>query len=893
MRRRGRTRHVVVAVGLLLAPRAEVDAQVAPAVVTPVSVTALTVVNVPVPARIAAGERVRYTVTPALPGAVVGQLTGSVVAGAPSRGVVFAVRASRRLDAGRVEIARVTFTSASLTIDVPVLADVVPFRDITIVPLAARVAAVSGGAARIGYRLTNTGNAPDTVAVSAIVPPGWSVVDVPAAIPLGVRETVDRVIAVRPPPRVQGTTVLRLVALSRGAPVAESRVDVQAGAGAVTRALPGPTLGLGAGAAVGPWTGTSAIQFLELDGPLSEGITIRARASSTPDQDGADYAFSRAGLVNGPFAMQLASPDWRLDGGTLGATVSDLTGVNLVGRGAAFLVNGPRWTASGVAATPGFGRVHATGSLAGGRLEYAPGAFSLSTALSRHRERRTGISRELDAVSLGGAVPALLGGRLGAELAHRRFDGGASPGWSASWARRTPDEAIDIRYAYAPGGSQAFARAVDEFSLMANRKLSQRVDVRASAWRSADEGGASVSTLNMDGWTLGSRFALDDHLHVSLTARQNGFGAATALGEFGSAERAVDAALELRRGAYSAHVTANAGSVERRTTLPDSVSISRSATRGGVRGLIALERRGTELALTGSYERTGAGVGAAPIQWAYGIRLHGAQDRPLRVEAAAERLGGALGAARSLMLRAGVELDLPARTTIRLSAERNPYVVTTAHASPWMYVVGLSRALSLPRVSGAGTRGVVYRDLNGNGQRESGEPGFAGVVLRRGAETAVTDSRGTFLLRGNENQSYEVDARSLPLGWILRSTLVPARARAIGAVSVSPLAVELALDPADTARVSAEHLAAVVVTVRDSTGREWVSRRVSSATHVFDALPPGPYTVLIDASASREPLRPSGDNRTAVVVTGTPAPPIRIVLRARGLRFSNPGRRSG
>ena len=44
---------------------------------------------------------------------------------------------------------------------------------------------------------------------------------------------------------------------------------------------------------------------------------------------------------NVPFAMQLASPNWRLDAGTLGTTMSDLTGVNLIGRGAYLHITTP------------------------------------------------------------------------------------------------------------------------------------------------------------------------------------------------------------------------------------------------------------------------------------------------------------------------------------------------------------------------------------------------------------------------------------------------------------------------------------------------------------------------------------------------------------------------
>jgi len=78
--------------------------------------------------------------------------------------------------------------------------------------------------------------------------------------------------------------------------------------------------------------------------------------------------------------------------------------------------------------------------------------------------------------------------------------------------------------------------------------------------------------------------------------------------------------------------------------------------------------------------------------------------------------------------------------------------------------------------------------------------------------------------------------------------------------------------------------------VRDSTGREWMSRRLSNTRVVFDAIPPGTYTVVVDASAVNEPLRPTSELRPVVVSTGRVTPPIRIVMRARTLRFSNPRR---
>jgi hypothetical protein len=184
----------------------------------------------------------------------------------------------------------------------------------------------------------------------------------------------------------------------------------------------------------------------------------------------------------------------------------------------------------------------------------------------------------------------------------------------------------------------------------------------------------------------------------------------------------------------------------------------------------------------------------------------------------------------------------------------------------------------------------VFKDLNGNGHADDGEPGFSGVVLKRQGAVAISDRRGTFMLEGDAREPYEVDARSLPLGWLTSSAIVPGGTREIAAIAVSPLRVQLLLDDADTARVPRSELARLTLTVRDEAGREWVSRRISDSLAVFDALPPGRYLLHGDASLSSEPLRPAADPGLITMSGGATPAPVRLVMRARQLRFTNPRR---
>jgi hypothetical protein len=859
------------------------------------SATSLSVVSVPVPREFPPDSRVTYVVTTRIDGAAAGRLAGVVSGGPGSAPVLFGVRATRYAPAGPQEVARVRFTSATDEVEVPVFIAVETMRSITVASATRLSIGRAGTAIPVGYRLTNLGNAADTVMVEAIVPAGWRVPDAETPILLEPRAASDLALTVVPPPNANGPTTIRIVVHARGTIVAESMVDVQVAGVAISSVATGPQLTLGLATAAGPWGGRRTLQSFAVQGPLADGLSIAARAAVASEDDGAGYAFSRANMAPAPFTMQLASPDWRVDAGVLGVSLSNLTGANLSGRGATAGVSRPNWNATAIAATPDLGRGNIDGALRGARFEFTPvAAFSLSTSMSRLRETHGSSTRALDALSLGGGLSSFLGGRFDAELAGRRLDGRVVPGWATEYVKRSPNETFDIRYVHAPGGNRAFARASDELAASAGRRLSPRLSVTGTLWRTTDDGTATLTGVRMDGWASGAHYALRPDVSVTIGVRQSDLSAGTSLGEFGSGERGADASLDVRRGVLLAQVGFAAARLSRYTMPDDLQAYRHEAARAAVRGAIGSTLGGTSVTLTGQYERTGAGVGAAPIQWSYGLQLAGSPGLglgdALRIEASAEQLGGADGASRALTMHGGVELSIARHTALHASVERNPYILPRRGASSWMYVLGVTRSIDLPRASNHGTRGRVFRDLNGNGRADQGETGFRGVVLRRGSAVAVSDAHGDFTLGGDEQQPYEIDARSFPVGWLIASTLVPGTTREIAAVAVAPLSVRIAIDDADTARVARAEVGRVNVSVRDESGREWLGRRVSDSTLVFDALPPGRYQPMVDVSATREPLRLAADPGVITVSSGRTPAEVLLVLRARPLRFSNPPR---
>jgi len=454
-------------------------------------------------------------------------------------------------------------------------------RGISLVSLAKLTLARAGLPAVLAYRLFNNGNAPDTVTIEVLAPAGWRASDRTVDVALPARGVAERTITVVPPPNVQGTTSLRLVTRSRGAVVADALLDVQVTSGQVTSSAIGPVLTTGVTTAAGPWAGLKTLQAVDMHGPVSDGLSIAARFSAGSRDGAASHAFSRTRMTNAPATVQLMAPEWRLDAGTIGASVSNLTGTNIVGRGASVAVRVPEWNATALAASPELGGRDATGALAGGRFEITPGGpWSLSTSLTRLRETRAASNRELDAWSLGAGRDEFLGGHVATEVARRRTDGGIGAGWSAAYTRRAQDESVDIRYMHAPGGTRAFARAANELAASGSKRLTSRLNLTASAWRTDDDGGgATLSSLSMEGWSLGGSFALQDDVHLSMAAYGSAFGATTLLGGFGSGERAANASIDVRHGFLSAQATATAASLLRRTSPADSSGLRTSAKR--------------------------------------------------------------------------------------------------------------------------------------------------------------------------------------------------------------------------------------------------------------------------------------------------------------------------
>lgn len=200
-----------------------------------------------------------------------------------------------------------------------------------------------------------------------------------------------------------------------------------------------------------------------------------------------------------------------------------------------------------------------------------------------------------------------------------------------------------------------------------------------------------------------------------------------------------------------------------------------------------------------------------------------------------------------------------------------------------MLAAEVERDLRLPAMR-RHVGGVVYRDVNGNGRRDDGEPGVPGVIVRRADTAATTDRAGRYRFIGAAFEPPTLDITSIPAGLVHRGARAADYSRGdFGLTPVSAVRVTIALAAGDELRVTDTELAAVQVFATDTSGRSWLARTLRAGDAVFEGMPPGHYTLSVHGTASREPLTVQETPPPLDIADGVPAPPIRLVLRVRPL----------
>ncbi|HXY70283.1 MAG TPA: hypothetical protein VEH62_12590 [Gemmatimonadales bacterium] len=219
------------------------------------------------------------------------------------------------------------------------------------------------------------------------------------------------------------------------------------------------------------------------------------------------------------------------------------------------------------------------------------------------------------------------------------------------------------------------------------------------------------------------------------------------------------------------------------------------------------------------------------------------------------RLDAALGWFRSggVTLELGLTTATPGPrlgTRSRLATATGSSALTYASGSvawdPRSRLVKASDAAALDR---AGVSGVLFRDDNGNGRQDPGEPGLAGIPIRVGGLAAVTDSLGHFAVWGlfpSEPVQIDVDTLQLPdPHMILPAPVIRVRPtpNAFGAVA---LPVVVGAEISGFVVMGEEPVPGVPVVLRDlNSGKEITVVTFANGGFYRAAVPPGEYEVTL------------------------------------------------
>lgn len=795
--------------------------------------------------------------------------------------------------AGRRLAAEARFSaSGSQTFVVPVEINVSPIRLLALRPRPAP-SGQAGSDVVLSFDLENLGNVAETVDVDLGLPSGWAS-----------RELRHRAIVIEPGsvtrrsarlgiPKLSstGSSFVKLDLRAGAELMASSTVSLEVfNSGSIGRQS-GPKLMASIAQATDERGARSTVYSLSASGALFDSVRIDARASqSSSPGSAASGAFARMGALYSAPSLVLSSPSGELSVGNTGTSFSELTGLYPYGAGALLHIRKPGWDLITLGALSlRQGELGERKPMAGVRIERQLGEIRLSSSVS-HLADAGASPRSLDAIGIGAAVPAPLGSTLKAEIAERRYLGGRGLGWSSELVRSHAGSSAQLRASHAPGGSDAFARAVDEILANVSQRVTGRSMISASAWRTADA--TSVfSGLTASGWSLRPQYDLRAGTTLAIEARSYAFDAASRAlasntgSRFGSRESQIGMSVSHNVGHLYANSSAFLGNVSRSAEPLGEVVIRDRSPRNlwtstagwaGAGGLLEAQLR---------IEQTRDRGGVVNQQNVYGLRgeqvvlswLGG-----IRAEGELQRVRG-FGTEKSAIVRAGLSVPLVNGFEIRVDAERNSIYRAVNGRTPWMFGTRIEHALTLPMLRAPGTTGYVYQDLNGNHRRDHGETGIPGVMVRRGTETAIADQEGRYRVAGDARQLVTVDEASLPAGWTAAGG---SHGDLPVALSVSAL-IEFVVAPRSNITSVEVDLDKLRVIARDQAGREWSARMTGPSTATFDALPLGVYTLQFDLSGLSEPLVPRGPV-PPLVVDGKDVRSVRITLDPRPIRMWTP-----
>ncbi len=863
---------------------------------------AIQLVVVPVPPAFRSDQPVAFTITPLGGATIVPPLQGQVAAG-ESRTILVAASVAASALAGTRTVAQVDFTQNGIRFSVPVDLDVIRVPNAALRLTQTLFGANPGDRVTIRYALTNTGNGPDTLDVALGLPGDWKASVLTQRFDLGPGEaTMGEAVVTVPRVSVSGVYSVTLTVSRGGAaqPVATGDAVIQLleNDGKTGRAALGPRMVAGMVTVLDADGHAGPVLGVQVEGRVADGVQAFGRLVEATDPGGADQrSISRVGYFAGAPFLTIAAAQWQLTGGTAGRSFSDVTGLSAYGRGASFNWTDGSRSAAGLLAVPTAASAPG-GHLVGlrvGKEVWRPGAQVNATVTDLDDPGVA--SRRLRAFGIGAVSPPFSGVTVSGELAARHFATDNGFGWSTELKRQTRNEFGQLRAVHAPGGSTAFAHARDEIAATGTRTFGGRWFVSGGFWTSSDES-PTFSALRSTGWSLAPRLAASRATSLDLELRANSFTAQSATGVLGNGETLLRLGVNSQRGRLFMSGAGTVGTVRQTAGIPGGTSLTTSGARQSLRlgGGITTDRGTFEL--SGSFEHNAAGIGllanAAVVDLkATSVALTSGSHSPMLRGGLQlyQWFGDRPGAA---VVRVGLVTPIPGDLALTFDVERNPFVA----GQRWIPVLKLERSIRIP-VGGwqPVARGQVFEDRNANGVRDVGEGPLTGAVVKRGAETIVTDREGRFRFYDKGDAPVRIDETSLPFGMVVNAapSSEPQRARniAIGVIPTADVEIQLVAATDSNGRTPHVDFAGVPVQAVDTAGNPWLTRADAKGRAHLSALPPGHYELEINFSGLREPVRLREAASGFTVEPGKIVPVITVPVFARPIRLFQPASDGG
>jgi hypothetical protein len=850
------------------------------------------VISVPVPEAFAHVMKLDVEVLPKGDFIVLGPHSRTLPISARSKvGITIGIPANAL--AGRFTAAEARFSSpASPTLVVPIEIDVNLVRQIVLHPGAAVVNAQAGKDVILPFEIANTGNAIETIQSELTLPVGWASRELhQAPITINPGQTIKRRVRLEIPPLAStGSSFIRVDLREKDEVLDSETMTVEVfNSGSIGRQA-GPLITSAYSHAADENGRPNSLFTLSAVGALYDSVRIDARLSSGSGIGGAaSNAFARIGSYQSSASVVLSAPQGQLSLGNTGTSFSDLTGLYPYGQGALVRVQNAKWSLLSMGALS----MAPSGStdrkpMLGLRGERAFGTALLSTSITHLAD--AGLSpRSLDAFGVGAAIPSLFGSTLKGEVAERRFLSGSGIGWSSELVRTDAENTEQLRVTHAPGGSDAYARATNELVANISERLTSRATVSASAWRTTDV--TSVfSGIKSNGFSVRPQYAIWGATTVAVEMRSYLFDATSRPGDvnagggFGSDEQQLGISLSSYLRQYYVNSSAYLGNVTRTVSPVGQATLSTRTPKNtwtsnagwsGAGGLVELQMRIEQTRDAGGfvYQQSMFGVRGQQVvlPWFGGIRGEGEL----------QRVNG-FGGDNTGIVRAGLAVPLVNGFAFKIDAEHNSIFHSANGRVPWIFGARFEHSITMPMLRTPGTSGYVYEDLNGNQHRDSGEPGVAGAMVRRGSETAVADASGKYRVSGDQTKPVMVDEASLPDGWTPNGL----SSGDLGVTLSTSVGVELVVAQRSGVSAVVVDLSKAHVLARDSAGREWAAVMTGPSTATFESLPVGTYKLDFDLSELTEPLVPRAPV-ALLIVSGKESKSVTVTLDPRPIRMWN------